>query len=117
MASSAQRMSTAPAKEFFKKHAQLLARAEQAILDRTYWSAYSEIPSGKIYGETAKADAEAAFKALLNKPFELDQTSTQKLGAENHLTDSRLASPTRPCLSINCSLCLQAPVKIGRMPV
>lgn len=82
MASSAQRISQPVAQGFYDKHAPLLQKAQQAILERTYWSAYPEIPSGKVYGETAKADAEAAFKGMLNKPFELDQQSTQKTGKE-----------------------------------
>jgi phenylacetic acid degradation protein paaN len=82
MASSVQRMSQPAAQQFYDKHAALLGKAQKAILERTYWSAYSEMPSGKIYGETAKADAEAAFKGFLGKPFELDQASAQKLGKE-----------------------------------
>jgi phenylacetic acid degradation protein paaN len=82
MASSAQRMAHSIAQQFYDKHAALLAKAEQAILERAYWSAYPEIPSGKIYGETAKADAETTFKGFLNKPFSINQDSTQKLGKE-----------------------------------
>ncbi|HEX6016373.1 MAG TPA: hypothetical protein VFY87_32135, partial [Geminicoccaceae bacterium] len=58
---------------FLSAHRAVLDRAVETIRSRGYWSAYPEVPSGKIYGETAKADAEAAFKALLGKPFELDQ--------------------------------------------
>jgi phenylacetic acid degradation protein paaN len=58
---------------FFDQHQQLLNKAVAAIKERTYWSAYPEIPSGKVYGETAKADAQKAFEASLNKPFPLDQ--------------------------------------------
>lgn len=67
----------------FERHKKLLDQAVQAIRTRGYWSAYPEIPSGKIYGETAKADGEAAFKNRLNKPFELDQSGSKgKVGAE-----------------------------------
>jgi phenylacetic acid degradation protein paaN len=58
---------------FLSAHRAVLDRAVETIRSRGYWSAYPEVPSGKIYGETAKADAEAAFKALLGQPFELDQ--------------------------------------------
>ena len=34
------------------------------------------MPSPKVYGETANADGEAAFKAHFGKTFELDQPST-----------------------------------------
>ena len=58
---------------FFEAHRALLDQAVAACRTRGYWSAYPEIASGKIYGETAKADGEAAFKALLGKPFDLGQ--------------------------------------------
>jgi phenylacetic acid degradation protein paaN len=57
--------------DFTAKHAALLERALQAIGERTYWSAYPESPSPKVYGETAKDAQEAAFKALLGKPFDI----------------------------------------------
>ena len=60
----------------FERHQKTLQGALAAIRARTYWSAYAEIPSGKIYGETAKADGQAAFEARLNKPFPLDQPGT-----------------------------------------
>jgi phenylacetic acid degradation protein paaN len=42
------------------------------------------MPSGRIYGETARADGQAAFEARLNKPFELDQPGTDgQVGAED----------------------------------
>jgi phenylacetic acid degradation protein paaN len=53
-----------------------------AIRSRTYWSAYPEIPSGKVYGESAKADGQAAFEARLNKPLALDQPGTVALVGE-----------------------------------
>jgi phenylacetic acid degradation protein paaN len=67
---------------FFAAHRALLDRAVAACRSRTYWSAYPESASGKIYGETAKADAEAAFKAMLNKPFDLNQPSDKRAGKE-----------------------------------
>ncbi|GAB3124305.1 phenylacetic acid degradation protein PaaN [Novispirillum itersonii] len=54
------------------KHQGLLDKAIEAAAARGYWAAYPEMPSGKIYGETAKDDGEAAFKAALNQPFALD---------------------------------------------
>ena len=61
----------------FEKHQKTLQSAIDAVRARTYWSAYPEIPSGKIYGETAKDDGLAAFKARLNRPFALDQPGTR----------------------------------------
>jgi phenylacetic acid degradation protein paaN len=67
----------------FERHHATLQGAVDAIAARTYWSAYPEVPSGKIYGESAKADGHAAFQARLNQPFELDQPGTTgSAGAE-----------------------------------
>lgn len=57
----------------FVKHQVKLDAALQAIANRGYWSAYSEMPSPKVYGETAMADGQAAYEAHLGKKFELDQ--------------------------------------------
>jgi len=57
----------------FTAHAETLQRALTAIAERSYWSAYPESPSPRVYGETAAADGEAAFKAMLNSDFVLDQ--------------------------------------------
>lgn len=57
----------------YEVHRALLDRALVAITDRTYWSAYPESPSPRVYGETAAADGEAAFRALLGERFSLDQ--------------------------------------------
>lgn len=61
----------------FKKHHKTLTSAVKAIRGRAYWSAYPEIPSGKIYGQSAKDDGLAAFKAHLNQTFSLDQPGTE----------------------------------------
>ncbi|ORC45106.1 phenylacetic acid degradation protein PaaN [Burkholderia sp. A27] len=67
----------------FAKHEDTLQKALAAIETRGYWSPFVEMPSPKVYGETANADGEAAFKAHLNKVFELDQPSTgETVGAE-----------------------------------
>ncbi|MFK7960165.1 MAG: phenylacetic acid degradation protein PaaN [Phycisphaerales bacterium] len=57
----------------FDAHRQTLDAALDAIRSRTHHSAYPEVPSGKIYGETAKADGLAAFQARLGSQFELGQ--------------------------------------------
>lgn len=67
----------------FTKHENTLQKALTAVETRGYWSPFVEMPSPKVYGETANADGEAAFKALLNATFELDQPSTgETVGAE-----------------------------------
>ncbi len=57
----------------FEAHREILDRATHAIADRSYWSAYPESPSPKVYGETAAADGSAAFQALIGHDFALDQ--------------------------------------------
>lgn len=57
----------------FEKHQATLEAAVSAIRQRGYWSPHSEMPSPRVYGETAAADGEQAFKAHLGKRFELDQ--------------------------------------------
>lgn len=56
-----------------EKHASTLQSALAAIADRGYWSAFSEMPSPKAYGETAMDDGKAFFEQLLGKDFTLDQ--------------------------------------------
>lgn len=52
-------------------HSETLARAIQAIEERSYWSAYPEHP--KAYGEETATAGERAFQDLLGKPFDTDQ--------------------------------------------
>lgn len=66
----------------FETHRALLEKAVAAAAARTYWSAYPEVPSGKVYGESAKADAEATFQSLLGKPFVLAGDAGTSVGAE-----------------------------------
>ncbi len=65
-------MTTHPLSE---SHRDTLDKPLEAIRTRTYWSAYPEVPSGKIYGETAREDGERAFQARLNETFDLHQPS------------------------------------------
>ncbi len=65
-------MSTA----FFERHQQTLQNAMEACRSRAYWSAYSERPSPREYGETAAAEGQAAFEGRLDKPFSLEQPGT-----------------------------------------
>ena len=55
----------------FEKHRATLDGALNAIQTRSYWSAYSEMPSPKVYGETAPDDGKRAFEAHLGRRFEL----------------------------------------------
>jgi phenylacetic acid degradation protein paaN len=57
---------------FFDTHRGMLDKALDAARERGYWSPYPEAPSGRIYGETAKDDGEAAFKARLGTTYALE---------------------------------------------
>ena len=54
----------------FEKHKELLDRAIRANYERTFFAAYPEHPSPKVYGETADKDGQNAFKGQLNSKFE-----------------------------------------------
>ena len=79
--------------DFFDLHRPTLEAAVAALASRAYWTPYPEVPSGKVYGETAKADGEAAFAALQGAEFDLPGHPGQgRAGAE--------VSPFGPTLSI-----------------
>src|SRR4051812_4437230 len=70
-----------PAHPLYDRHHELLERAVQATRERTYWSAYSELP--KSYGEEAPGKGLAAFHAQQNGRFGLEQAATDGwVGAE-----------------------------------
>ncbi|MEM1405485.1 MAG: aldehyde dehydrogenase family protein, partial [Bacteroidota bacterium] len=54
----------------FEKHKELLNKAVNALHERTFFAAYPEHPSPKIYGETADADGRNVFQNSLGKKFE-----------------------------------------------
>lgn len=56
-----------------ESHRPLLDAAVAATRARGFWTPYPEIPSPKVYGETAKADGVAAVEAMLGQPFALQQ--------------------------------------------
>lgn len=57
----------------FEKHKATLDAAISAIHGRGYWTPYPEMPSPKVYGETAADDGKRAFEACLGADFVLDQ--------------------------------------------
>ncbi len=59
--------------DWFELHKETLDGALTASETRGFWSAYPEVPSGRIYGETARDDGLAAWKSRLGKRFEIDQ--------------------------------------------
>jgi phenylacetic acid degradation protein paaN len=74
---------TAHVSALIDRHGDTLTRALEAIADRSYWSAYPESPSPRVYGEDAAATGEAAHQAHLGSQFTLDQPGTNGwVGAE-----------------------------------
>ncbi|MEH6470285.1 MAG: aldehyde dehydrogenase family protein [Halopseudomonas sp.] len=59
------------AQAFFDKHFAILEQACNAVETRGSWSPYPEVPSGKIYGETANDDGKTAFEARVGQHFSL----------------------------------------------
>ncbi|MDI7862794.1 phenylacetic acid degradation protein PaaN [Rhizobiaceae bacterium n13] len=59
----------------FDRRRELLVRAVQAAHERSFWSAFSEVP--RTYGEEMPAAAKDAFAELLDRPFDLDQPASE----------------------------------------
>ncbi len=57
----------------FERHRATLEAALEAIRTRGFWSPYPEVPSPKIYGETANDDGKAAALGHAGRKFELNQ--------------------------------------------
>ena len=55
-----------------ERHRETLDAAVEAIRTRGYWSAYPEMPSPKVYGESAMQDGKAAIDALRGQEFALE---------------------------------------------
>lgn len=55
---------------YYTKHKELLDRCQLALFERTYYAPYPELPSPKIYGETAEEDGKKTFEAILGNKFE-----------------------------------------------
>ncbi|MCC5921253.1 MAG: phenylacetic acid degradation protein PaaN [Cyclobacteriaceae bacterium] len=53
----------------FEKHEKLIKEAVAANQDRTFYAAYPEHPSPKVYGEEGDAQGREFFKSSMNKPF------------------------------------------------
>lgn len=65
------------------KHRTRLHEAIDACADRTYYSAFNESPSPRVYGETAAADGKAAYDAHLGQLFPLNTPgATEQVATE-----------------------------------
>jgi phenylacetic acid degradation protein paaN len=54
----------------------LLEQAVRAVHERTFFSAFPESPSPRVYGEAAADQGRRAFEALLHRRFDLGQPAT-----------------------------------------
>ena len=62
----------------FEKHNANLSKAIDALHSRKFYAAFPEHPAPAVYGETADADGQAKFKAVLGNKFsELKQTKEE----------------------------------------
>jgi hypothetical protein len=84
--------------QLFDKHRAMLDAAVNAIQNRGYWSAFSESPSPKIYGESAMEDGRRAYETALGKPFDLQQA-----GQTGWMNTER--SPYGPRLDVSYPVC------------
>jgi len=76
----------------FARHRALLDAAVSASSTRGFWSPFLELPSPKVYGETAKADGQAAVQALFGMDFPLQQPGeTARLACEQSPYGVRMA--------------------------
>ncbi|MCA1371018.1 phenylacetic acid degradation protein PaaN [Bradyrhizobium sp. BRP14] len=85
----------------FEMHEDVLCQAQKACAERTYWSAFPEIPSGKIYGETAKDDGLAAYEARLGKPFNLPKHPAESPVGNERSPYGRRLGISYPAASVN----------------
>jgi phenylacetic acid degradation protein paaN len=65
--------SVTPGHGYFDTHRERFDRALQAIAERSYWSAFPESPSPRVYGEGTAAEGESRFRAYLGSNFPLEQ--------------------------------------------
>src|SRR5882757_638731 len=67
----------------FIRHQALLEDALKATRERSFYSAFPELPSPRAYGETAADEGRAAFDAHLNAAFAMEQAATSgRVGGE-----------------------------------
>ena len=69
--------------ELFDRHRPMLDAAVTALRTREFWTPFPEIPSGKIYGESAREQGGTAFSELQDRTFDLPgHPGAAGLGAE-----------------------------------
>ncbi|MGA0614913.1 phenylacetic acid degradation protein PaaN [Paracoccus sp. KR1-242] len=122
--------------QFFDRHRPMLDTALSALRRREFWTPFPEVPSGKIYGETAREDGAVAFTALQRRPFDLPgHPEESRLGAEQSpfgpaleisypsasvdtlIAASQAAAPAlaQAEIEVRVGACLEALVRLNRM--
>ena len=67
----------------FDQNRPLLDQAVAALANRGFWTPFPEVPSGKIYGETAREDGWNAYQARLGAAFDLPgHPESHRVGVE-----------------------------------
>lgn len=79
--------------DLLARHRETLDSALEAIRTRSYFSAYPESPSPRVYGETAAAEGKADYEAWLGTEFPIDTP-----GARTRIATER--SPYGPELGV-----------------
>lgn len=79
--------------DLLARHRETLDSALEAIRTRSYFSAYPESPSPRVYGETAAGEGKAAYEAWLGSEFPIDTP-----GARTRIATER--SPYGPELGV-----------------
>src|SRR3954454_7605951 len=59
-----------------ERRRELLDQAVRAVHERSFFSAFPESPSPRVYAETAADEGSRAFESLLNRRFDLGQPGT-----------------------------------------
>ncbi len=87
----------------FQKHQPVLIKAIEALHARTFYAAFTELPSSAVYGETADAEGLAKFKNQLGKKFEeLKQSHPESWGGQEESPYTQEAlGVSYPLFSIN----------------
>jgi phenylacetic acid degradation protein paaN len=67
----------------------MIEAALAAFHARGFYAQYLEMPSPKVYGETAEADGKARWEALLGQPFAMKQSSTVMLVSDEQSAFTR----------------------------
>ncbi len=65
--------------DFFTRHENVLNQAMAAANARGYWSPFSEMPSPRVYGETANDEAKSSFDSQRDQSFAGLNSGTQAL--------------------------------------